>query len=491
MAIGDGRTAAPLHGAVGRDRISGPARAVVGRRACRVLGAGQAHSSTGSRVSASPCPPTHRWSCPPAASRGAGVDRLHEVEVGPGPAGQLEDPAAVPAGLRDDQHPRHQPSPHRAAQVVTAHAGQADVEQQHVRRIGFARRQPRLAVVGHRHGVAFGASRAASESAPSRLSSTISTRRPVASGSAAASGSGAASTEAAGGQRQATVNVLPWPGRPVLSTATSPPCRRTMPRTSDKPRPSPPSDRSRPALPARICRRHRAGRRPGYRCPGRARCIDGAVGRHHRPYGDGAAGVHVLAGVVQEIGEDLREAGGVALEPDGGVGQRDRHRVVQAIDVRLGHFDGPGEDVPEEHPFLADAEAARGDAADVEQVVDEAHHVIDLARDDAARGVPWAALTPGISRTCTAFRIGARGLRSSWASVARTSSLRRLAALSCRWRLPAPRCAPPPGVRGRPGAAALVLQLAHARLGVPEHHRSGEREAEDGQRDDHPGLERA
>ncbi len=66
------------------------------------------------------------------------------------------------------------------------------------------------------------------------------------------------------------------------------------------------------------------------------------------------------------------------------------------------------------------------DAADVEQVVDQAHHVLQLALDDVARRAARAGRrSPARRSSSSALRIGASGLRSSCASVARNSSLRR------------------------------------------------------------------
>ena len=65
------------------------------------------------------------------------------------------------------------------------------------------------------------------------------------------------------------------------------------------------------------------------------------------------------------------------------------------------------------------------DPRDVEQVVDQADQLLDLAADDVAGPLEVGVLESRARRISTALRIGARGLRSSWASIARNSFLRR------------------------------------------------------------------
>src|SRR5450830_1029659 len=75
--------------------------------------------------------------------------------------------------------------------------------------------------------------------APSTLSSTTSTRRGAVTASGAAASAGALACEGAAASGRRTVNRAPWP-MPALATATSPWCRSTRWRTSDRPIPSPP-----------------------------------------------------------------------------------------------------------------------------------------------------------------------------------------------------------------------------------------------------------
>jgi hypothetical protein len=94
-------------------------------------------------------------------------------------------------------------------------------------------------------------------------------------------------------------------------------------------------------------------------------------------------------------------------------------------------LDGGLDHAAERDPLAAQLELALGDARHVEQVVEQPGHLGHLALDDLAR--PTAAprrRARAWRGSCAALRIGASGLRSSCASVARNSSLRRSATRS-------------------------------------------------------------
>ena len=88
--------------------------------------------------------------------------------------------------------------------------------------------------------------------------------------------------------------------------------------------------------------------------------------------------------------------------------------------------------VASSHPLLAEFELAAGDPAHVHQVIDQPHHLLQLPLDQRAGLLHVLPLSSDIFMICRALRIGASGLRSSWASVARNSSLRRSASRSAR-----------------------------------------------------------
>ena len=93
------------------------------------------------------------------------------------------------------------------------------------------------------------------------------------------------------------------------------------------------------------------------------------------------------------------------------------------IDKRLTGLYRPLNDLLQGHPRLAQFELAAADAADIQQIIDQARHLPDLPVDDVLELRSGAPL-PLLRRICTAFRIGASGLRNSCARVARNASLR-------------------------------------------------------------------
>ena len=103
--------------------------------------------------------------------------------------------------------------------------------------------------------------------------------------------------------------------------------------------------------------------------------------------------------------------------------------VAACLDERAAGLHGALHHRRQFDPLLAEFELAPGDAGHVEQVVDQPHHLLHLPLHHA-RGPARSSGRVGPSasrRICRALRIGASGLRSSWASVARNSSLRRSA----------------------------------------------------------------
>ena len=80
---------------------------------------------------------------------------------------------------------------------------------------------------------------------------------------------------------------------------------------------------------------------------------------------------------------------------------------------------------------LRSSTLAARDPRHVEQVVDQMHHWLHLALDDVARLLDASGVVAGMRAGArAALRIGASGLRSSCASIARNSSLRRSVSFS-------------------------------------------------------------
>ena len=83
------------------------------------------------------------------------------------------------------------------------------------------------------------------------------------------------------------------------------------------------------------------------------------------------ARIGVLRGVVEQVGDDLREPDGVSLHADGRRGQLDGHLVValgQERAARLQRLQGHRAEIER---FETQVDLAEVDARDVQQVVDQ------------------------------------------------------------------------------------------------------------------------
>src|SRR5690606_30370886 len=99
---------------------------------------------------------------------------------------------------------------------------------------------------------------------------------------------------------------------------------------------------------------------------------------------DGTAIGGELHRVVEQVAEHLQQARAVAVHP--GVARRhvQAQQVVAAHRFGLGHFHRAGDDAGQVHARGGQADLSAGDAADVEQVVDEPGQLGHLAVDDVA-----------------------------------------------------------------------------------------------------------
>jgi hypothetical protein len=100
---------------------------------------------------------------------------------------------------------------------------------------------------------------------------------------------------------------------------------------------------------------------------------------------DAAIELAVLAGVVEKIGEHLRQALGIGVEVM--LARRQIHHQVLAgvVDGRARGLDGVIEHGAQHHAPLAHLQAPARDARDVEQIIDQAHQLAQLALHDVHR----------------------------------------------------------------------------------------------------------
>ena len=106
----------------------------------------------------------------------------------------------------------------------------------------------------------------------------------------------------------------------------------------------------------------------------------GAGGEH-----DAATLARVLGGVVQEVAHDLGEPHRVAAHGEVGVGVADFEFLLFLFEQGLHGFHRRGDDLRHVHALGDQHDLAARDARHVEQVIDEADHVLQLPLDDTAR----------------------------------------------------------------------------------------------------------
>ena len=84
--------------------------------------------------------------------------------------------------------------------------------------------------------------------------------------------------------------------------------------------------------------------------------------------------------------------------------------------------------------LFAELDSSSCDTRHIQQVIDETGHLVNLAVDHFSRPLQVASAGPLARKIWTAFLTGAKGLRSSWARIAKNSSLRRSDSLSAETR---------------------------------------------------------
>ena len=102
---------------------------------------------------------------------------------------------------------------------------------------------------------------------------------------------------------------------------------------------------------------------------------------------DATAAVGELAGVVQQIADDLRQASRVGVQVHRRLRQRDRQFLTHAFAQRTDGFHGVVDDRRQFDALLAKLHLAAADAAHVEQVIDQPHHLADLPLQHVHRGI--------------------------------------------------------------------------------------------------------
>ncbi len=102
---------------------------------------------------------------------------------------------------------------------------------------------------------------------------------------------------------------------------------------------------------------------------------------------DVSAGGRVFRGVVQQVGEDLSQAGLVPVEQDLLVGNLHLETVTGVVDERARLVERAFQYRGQIHAVLAQLEPAERDPRDFEQIVDEARQLLHLASHDGMHGL--------------------------------------------------------------------------------------------------------
>ena len=387
-----------------------------------------------------------RKSAPDQSPNYLRVHRLDEVVVEPGLPRSAPVLFLAPAGQRHDQRPRELgPLPQASGHLVAVHPRQADVQQDDVgaerrppprapparrgrprtswpheprQQHGQARRR-RVRVVVHHQDAAGGAARGRSE--PTAGSSDRPSRLVAAQG----------------GRR--TTNSLPRPGPSLWAVDRRRRASRPGCLTSVRPMPRPPCERSRRRSACVNRSKIRGSISAAMPMPVSRTRTHGLVALPLGRQPDAAARLGVLGGVVQQVAEHLRQPGRVGLQPDRPVGQRDGQLVPALLDQRAAGLDRLARRPRPGPPPPCGARSCPGVIRETSSRSSTSRTRCSTCRSIIARarstvGVVGLGAAAG---SAGALRIGASGLRSSWASIARNSSLRRSAsrkASSCRLR---------------------------------------------------------
>ena len=193
-----------------------------------------------------------------------------------------------------------------------------------------------------------------------------------------------------------TTNSLPLPS-PSLCAVTVPPCISTSERTSVSPTPSPPSARSRVR---RDCTNSsntessisRGMPAPSSRTRMTAASPSPSARERHVP-----AARRVLRGVAQQVDLDLLQARRVAVTQSGADVELDRESEARGFHGRADRIRGLLHDRHEVDDALPQLDLVLRHAARLEQVVEQARHLLRLALEDLTRACDGSGSRDGRS----------------------------------------------------------------------------------------------
>ena len=103
----------------------------------------------------------------------------------------------------------------------------------------------------------------------------------------------------------------------------------------------------------------------------------------------------------------------IAKHTQARVGKGNVQFVSTGVDQRAADFDATVDDGVQGNAIPADGDLAARDAGDIQQIVDQSHHVLNLAADYLPRLRRQIAARSGPAEDVDRARIGASGFRSS------------------------------------------------------------------------------
>src|SRR5262245_18984498 len=106
------------------------------------------------------------------------------------------------------------------------------------------------------------------------------------------------------------------------------------------------------------------------------------------PFGDQAnepTSLGILGGVVQQVGDDLREAGEVAIEEQRLWWLGNDELVPESVDQGTARLYSGVQDVAQSDPIFPKLQLAAGNASEIQQIVHQPGQLLHLALDDVER----------------------------------------------------------------------------------------------------------
>ena len=141
--------------------------------------------------------------------------------------------------------------------------------------------------------------------------------------------------------------------------------------------------------------------------------------------------MRIFGCVVEQIAEHLREPRRVGVDRQRLLGQREPQLDSVRLDKFPRHFGGVTDRRSQIGQLFFQVDLAAADPRHIHEIVDKPNQMVDLSLHHLLNMLGGLARLVHFAQHISPLRSGASGLRSSCASVAMNSSLRRSASRSC------------------------------------------------------------